>query len=295
MKHTSKHPDVNAFFDPATNTVSYVVSDPATKRAAVIDSVMDYDPHGAHISFESADRIIAYVTSQKLDVEWILETHAHADHLSAAPYLQQKIGGKIGIGKEILTVQGTFGKIFNAGTEFQRDGSQFDHLFEDGDTFTIGTLSARVLHTPGHTPADITYVIGDAAFVGDTIFMEDYGTARCDFPGGSPDVLYHSVQKIFMLPDDTRVFVGHDYLPPERMEYRWETTIGKERAHNVHIHDGVTQNEFAQKRSSRDATLGMPRLIIPSIQVNIRAGNLPASEDNGVAYLKVPINLFGGK
>ncbi len=286
-------PTVNAFFDSATNTISYVVTDPATKRAAVIDSVMDYEPHGAKVSFESADRLAVFIQAQGLTLEWILETHAHADHLSAAPYLQQKLGGKIGIGKKILTVQDVFGKVFNAGTEFQRDGSQFDHLFDDGDTFTIGNLPVRVMHTPGHTPADVTYVVGDAAFVGDTVFMEDYGTARCDFPGGSPEALYRSVQKLFTLSDDMRVFVGHDYLPPGRTEYRWETTIGEERAHNVQIREGVALEQFVQARSARDATLGMPRLIIPSIQVNMSAGRLPAAEENGTTYLKIPINSFG--
>lgn len=292
-KITSHVPVVDAFFDKATNTVSYVVSDPETKHAAVIDSVMDYEPNGAAISFDSADRLIAFIREKGFELEWVLETHAHADHLSAAPYIQQKLGGKIGIGKEIITVQNVFGKVFNAGTEFQRDGSQFDRLFDDGDTFTIGNLSVRVIHTPGHTPADVTYVIGDTAFVGDTVFMPDYGTARCDFPGGSPEAMYRSVQKLFTLPDETRVFVGHDYLPPGRTEYKWETTIGEEKVHNVQVREGVNVEQFSKTRTARDATLGMPRLIIPSIQVNIRAGRLPETEENGTTYLKVPLNRFG--
>lgn len=290
------HPDVETFFDLATNTATHVVIDPATKQCAVIDSVMDYEPNGATISFESADKIIAFIQERGLIVQWVLETHAHADHLSAAPYIQGKLGGKLGIGKHIVTVQEVFGKIFNAGTEFERDGSQFDALWEDGDTFALGSLSVRVMHTPGHTPADVTYVIGDAAFVGDTLFMEDYGTARVDFPGGSAEDMYRSIQKLYELPDDTRVFVGHDYLPKGgRTEYRFETTIGAEKAHNVQVKAGVPLDEFAEKRNARDKTLGMPRLIIPSIQVNIRAGQLPGAEENGTTYLKVPINTFGKK
>jgi glyoxylase-like metal-dependent hydrolase (beta-lactamase superfamily II) len=292
-KNQSAHrPDVHTFFDLATHTASHVVIDPSTKKCAVIDSVMDYEPHGAKISFDSADGIIAFIRERGLSLEWVLETHAHADHLSAAPYIQRELGGKIGIGREIITVQNVFGKIFNEGTEFQRDGSQFDRLFNDGDVFSIGTLPVRVIHTPGHTPADVTYVVGDAAFVGDTVFMQDYGTARCDFPGGSPEDMYRSIQKLFTLPDETRVFVGHDYLPAGREEYKWETTIGEEKKHNVQVREGVSADEFAQKRNARDATLGMPRLIIPSLQVNIRAGNMPESEENGTTYLKVPINKF---
>jgi glyoxylase-like metal-dependent hydrolase (beta-lactamase superfamily II) len=290
------HPDVETFFDLATNTATHVVTDPATKQCAVIDSVMDYEPDGAAISFESADTIIAFIQERDLIVQWVLETHAHADHLSAAPYIQKKLGGKLGIGKHIVTVQEVFGKIFNAGTEFERDGSQFDALWDDGDTFALGSLSVRVIHTPGHTPADVTYVIGDAAFVGDTLFIEDYGTARVDFPGGSAEDMYRSIQRLYELPDDTRVFVGHDYLPKGgRTEYRFETTIGAEKAHNVQVKAGVPLDEFAAKRNARDKTLGMPRLIIPSIQVNIRGGELPPAEENGTTYLKVPINTFGKK
>ncbi|MCE9541430.1 MBL fold metallo-hydrolase [Candidatus Kaiserbacteria bacterium] len=292
---SQNNPEVHAFFDRATNTASYVVVDPNTKACAVIDSVMDYEPNGAAISFESADRIIAFIREHSLTPKWVLETHAHADHLSAAPYIQRELGGKIGIGKEIVTVQNVFGKVFNAGTEFQRDGSQFDRLFEDGDEFTLGALAVKVIHTPGHTPADVTYLIGDAAFVGDTLFMQDYGTARCDFPGGSADDMYRSIQKLFTLPDETRVFVGHDYLPVGRTEYRWETTIGEEKRGNIQVREGVSSEEFAKKRNERDATLGMPRLIIPSIQVNIQAGKLPEPEANGTTYLKVPLNSFGKK
>lgn len=296
MEHSTEKPDVHAFFDLATNTASYVVIDPRAKQCAVIDSVMDYEPNGAAISFESADRIIAFIKERGLALEWVLETHAHADHLSAAPYIQGKLGGKIAIGSEIITVQNVFGKVFNAGTEFQRDGSQFDRLWNDGDVFQIGSIPARVMHTPGHTPADVTYLIGDAAFVGDTLFMEDYGTARVDFPGGSAEDMYRSIQKLYTLPDETRVFVGHDYLPKDgRAEYKWETTIGAEKAHNVQVSQGVALEEFAEKRNARDKMLGMPRLIIPSIQVNIRAGELPAAEDNGTTYLKVPLNRFGKK
>jgi glyoxylase-like metal-dependent hydrolase (beta-lactamase superfamily II) len=292
---TVHKPEVHAFFDLATNTASYVVIDPSTKKCAIVDSVMDYEPNGAAISFESADRIMDFVKDRGLSLEWILETHAHADHLSAAPYIQKTMGGKIGIGKNIMVVQEVFGKVFNAGTEFQRDGSQFDRLFDDGDTFMLGGLTVSVMHTPGHTPADVTYLIADAAFVGDTLFMQDYGTARCDFPGGSAEDMYRSIQKLFTLPDSTRVFVGHDYLPAGRDEYKWETMIGEERAHNVQVREGVTAEEFAKRRNERDATLGMPRLIIPSIQVNIRAGNMPAEEENGTTYLKVPVNTFGKK
>jgi glyoxylase-like metal-dependent hydrolase (beta-lactamase superfamily II) len=297
MKNTPNalKPDVHAFFDLATNTASYIVIDPSTKKCAVIDSVMDYEPNGAKISYESADRLISFIREKGLTIEWVLETHAHADHLSAAPYIQRELGGKIGIGKEIITVQNVFGKVFNAGTEFERDGSQFDALWDDGSAFTIGTLPVRVIHTPGHTPADVTYVVGDAAFVGDTLFIEDYGTARVDFPGGSAEDMYRSIQKLFALPDATRVFVGHDYLPAGRTEYRWETTIGEEKRGNVQVREGVSAEEFAERRNARDATLGMPRLIIPSIQVNIRAGKLPEPEDNGTAYLRVPINTFGRK
>jgi glyoxylase-like metal-dependent hydrolase (beta-lactamase superfamily II) len=283
-------PDVKAFFDEATNTISYVVREPQGHACAIVDSVLDYDPASGRTDTSSADAIIAWVKAEGLTVAWILESHVHADHLSAAPYLQQHLGGKIGIGSNITIVQNTFGKIFNEGTEFQRDGSQFDALFAEGDTFHIGQLRAEVLHTPGHTPACLTYVIGDAAFVGDTLFMPDFGTARCDFPGGSAEDLYHSIQKILSLPDDTRIFVGHDYKAPGRDDYAWETTVGEQKAMNIHVGAGKPLEDFVSMRQTRDAQLGMPRLILPSLQTNMRAGNLPEPEDNGARYFKVPIN-----
>lgn len=288
----SERPDVKAFFDEDTFTVSYVVTDPATRRCAVVDSVLDYEPESGRTSYRSADAIVAYVRAHGLTVEWLIETHVHADHLSAAPYIKDKLGGRLGIGENITVVQDVFGKIFNAGTEFQRDGRQFDHLFKDGEEFTVGTLPAHAIHTPGHTPACMTWVIGDAAFVGDTLFMPDFGTARCDFPGGDARQLYRSIQKIFALPDETRLFMCHDYKAPGRDEYRWETTVGEEKRHNVHVHEGVSEDEFVAMRTARDKTLGMPRLIIPSVQVNMRAGELPPPEDNGTRYLKVPLNVF---
>ncbi len=281
---------VRAFFDEATFTVSYVVHDPATSRAAIIDSVLDYDPASGRTSFQSADAILAYVQQENLTVDWLLETHAHADHLSAAPYLQAKLGGKLAIGAEIVTVQAIFGKLFNAGTEFARDGSDFDRLFKDGDQFQIGTLPAMALHVPGHTPADLAYVIGDAVFCGDTLFMPDYGTARADFPGGDARQLFRSIRRLLSLPAATRVFLCHDYKAPGRDSYAWETSIGAERAANVHVHDGVTEDEFVAMREARDATLGMPRLIMPSVQVNMRGGHLPPPEDNGIRYLKIPLD-----
>lgn len=283
-------PVIKAFFDLPTNTVTYVVHDKETKCAAVIDSVFDFDPASGRTSFDSADEVIAYVKDQGLTVQWLLETHAHADHLSAAPYLQEKLGGKIAIGEHIVTVQDVFGKLFNAGTEFQRDGSDFDHLFADGDTFKIGNLDVTVMHVPGHTPADIAYVIGDAVFVGDTMFMPDYGSARADFPGGDARKLYQSMRRLLSLPDTTRLFMCHDYLPAGRTEYVWETTVADERKGNIHAHDGVSEDEFVKMRTERDKTLDMPRLILPSVQVNMRAGHLPPEEDNGVRYLKVPLN-----
>ena len=286
-------PKVTAFFDPATNTVSYVVQDPNGSSAAIIDSVLDFDYASGRTDTSSADRIIAYTQEHGLRIDWILETHVHADHLSAAPYLQERVGGKIGIGTEITTVQNTFGKVFNEGTEFQRDGSQFDALFKEGDIFQIGQLRGEVLHTPGHTPACLTYVIGDAAFVGDTLFMPDYGTARCDFPGGSAAVLYDSVQKILSLPDTTRIFVGHDYLPKGRDSFAWETTVAEQKASNVHVGGGTTREDFVAMREARDATLAMPKLIIPSLQVNMRAGNMPEPDTDGDVYLKVPVNKLG--
>ncbi len=283
-------PAVTAFFDQATNTLTYVVADPGSTACAVIDSVLDFDPASGRTDTRSALAVAAFVQDRGLTVEWLLETHVHADHLSAAPFLQDRLGGRIGIGRNITVVQNTFGKVFNEGTAFQRDGSQFDRLFDDGDSFTIGTLPARVMHTPGHTPACLTYVIGDAAFVGDTLFMPDFGTARCDFPGGSAEQMWDSVQRILALPDDTRIFVGHDYKAPGREQYAWETTVGAQRALNVHVGAGKSRADFVALRQARDATLGMPRLIIPALQVNIRAGHLPEPEDNGQRYLKVPIN-----
>ena len=287
---TSVKPDVTAFFDEATNTVTFVVKDPGSTACAIVDSVLDFDYASGRTDTASADKVIAHVRKQGLDVEWVLETHVHADHLSAAPYIQERVGGKIGIGANITVVQDTFGKVFNEGTEFQRDGSQFDRLFREGDTFRIGALEGRVLHTPGHTPACLTYVIGDAAFVGDTLFMPDFGTARCDFPGGSAGMLYNSIQKILSLPDDTRIFVGHDYKAPGRDDYAWETTVAEEKARNIHIGGGKSAEEFVAMREARDKTLAMPRLIIPSLQVNMRAGQMPPAEEDGQTYLKVPVN-----
>jgi glyoxylase-like metal-dependent hydrolase (beta-lactamase superfamily II) len=284
---------VEAFFDPATFTYSYVVSDPATRQCALIDSVLDYDPASGRTSYQSADRLIAHVSQEGLSVQWILETHVHADHLSAAPYLRQQLGGSLGIGDQIKVVQDTFGKLFNAGPDFPTDGSQFDHLFHDGDEFMLGTIKAHAIHTPGHTPACMTYVIGDAAFVGDTLFMPDYGTARCDFPGGDAHTLYRSIHdKLFQLPDETRVFLCHDYKAPGREDYRYETTIGAERAGNVHIHAAISEEQFVTMRQTRDATLGMPTLILPSVQVNMRAGELPPAENNGTRYLKIPLDVL---
>ncbi len=287
---TLRAPQVKAFFDEPTFTVSYVVSDTATRKAVVIDSVWNFDHASGRTSFESADAIIAYVEQEGLSIEWILETHAHADHLSAAPYLQQKLGGKLAIGREIVTVQGVFGKIFNEGTELARDGSQFDRLLDDGDVLMIGDIPLLALHVPGHTPADMAYVVGDALFTGDTMFMPDYGSARADFPGGDARHLYRSVRRLMQLPDATRVFLCHDYKAPNRDDYVWETTMLAERTGNVHIHEGVTEDQFVEMRTQRDATLSMPKLILPALQVNIRAGHLPDPEDNGVRYLKLPLD-----
>jgi len=284
----SVRPEVKGFFDPQTNTISYVVKDPNSKACAVVDSVMDIDYAAGRITFEHADEIIDYVRQNDLEVEWLIETHVHADHLSAAPYIQEKLGGKIGIGDKITVVQETFGKVFNEGTEFQRDGSQFDRLFSEGDTYEIGTMSAFVMHTPGHTPACMTHVIGDAAFVGDTLFMPDGGSARADFPGGDAGTLYDSIQKLLALPDDMRLFMCHDYAPGGR-EIKWETTVGEEKAHNIHVGGGKTKEEFVKFRTERDAQLAMPRLIIPSLQVNMRAGDVPTDE-HGDKMLKVPVN-----
>jgi glyoxylase-like metal-dependent hydrolase (beta-lactamase superfamily II) len=291
--NSQQRPHVQPFFDPASNTYSYVVSDPGTRRAAVLDSVLDFDSASGSTGHESADRIIAHVRENDLQVDWIIDTHVHADHLSAAPYLKQQLGGKLGIGEHIRTVQDVFGKVFNAGTEFARDGSQFDHLFTDGETYRVGDIEAVALHTPGHTPACMTHVIGDAAFVGDTLFMPDYGTARCDFPGGDAHALYRSIQRLFELPDETRVFMCHDYLPAGRSELAYETTIGAEKRENIHVHEGVEEAAFVAMREKRDAGLSMPRLILPSVQVNMRAGAFPPAEDNGVRYLKLPVDQFG--
>ena len=283
-------PEIAAFFDAATFTVTYVVHDPASGDAAIVDSVLDFDSSSGRTGTTSADAVIDYVTSHNLKVMWLLETHAHADHLSAAPYLQQKLGGKIAIGEHITTVQQVFGKLFNAGTEFERDGSQFDALFKDGDTFTIGNLPVTVMHVPGHTPACLAYVVGEAVFVGDTMFMPDYGTARADFPGGDARALFRSLRRILALPPETRLFMCHDYLPKGRSEYVWETTVAAEREGNIHAHAGITEDEFVAMREARDATLDMPRLILPSVQVNMRAGHLPPPDDNGITYLKLPVN-----
>ena len=285
------HPEVAAFFDPATNTISYVVRDPDSQSCAVVDSVMDFDYASGRISFEHADAIVAFIRDKGWQVEWLIETHAHADHLSAAPYIQRQLGGKLGIGGNIRLVQETFGKIFNEGTEFQRDGSQFDRLFKDGDSYTIGTMTAYAMDTPGHTPACMTHVIGDAAFVGDTLFMPDGGSARADFPGGDAATLYRSTRRILSLRDETRLFMCHDYGPNGR-EVRWETTVGDEREHNIHVRDGITEAEFVAMREARDRTLSMPALIIPSLQVNIRAGALPPKDQDGKTFLKLPINAL---
>ena len=283
-------PSIAGFFDEATNTVSYVVHDPKTSEASIIDSVLDFEAASGRTSNGSADRIIEYVTSNNLKVTWLIETHAHADHISAAPYLQERLGGKLAIGRDIIRVQEVFGKLFNAGTDFERDGSQFDKLFEDGETFKIGELEGIALHVPGHTPADMAFIIGDAAFVGDTIFMPDFGTARADFPGGDAHQLYRSIRRLLSLPDETRLFLCHDYKAPGRDEYAWETTVKQQREENVHVKDGVSEEDFVEMRTGRDKTLAMPKLIMPSVQVNIRGGRLPEPEDNGVSYIKIPVN-----
>ena len=286
---TSVQPVVEAFFDADTNTISYVVKDPTSNACAVIDSVMDIDYAAGRISYDHADQIIKYIEDNGLKLEWLIETHVHADHLSAAPYIQEKLGGKIGIGEHITTVQETFGKIFNEGTEFQRDGSQFDALFKDGDTYEIGNMTATAIHTPGHTPACMTHVVGDAGFVGDTLFMPDGGSARADFPGGDAGVLYESIQKVLALPDETRLFMCHDYGPNGR-DIQWETSVKEEKEHNIHVGGGKTKEEFVKFRTERDAQLAMPRLIIPSLQVNMRAGDMPPADEQGDVFFKVPVN-----
>jgi glyoxylase-like metal-dependent hydrolase (beta-lactamase superfamily II) len=287
----SSRATLQSFFDPATWTVSYVVWDPATRCAAVIDPVLDFDFKSGHTSTRSADAVLAYVQAQGLSVQWILETHAHADHLSGARYLQQRLGGKIGIGEHIREVQATFQKLYNLERGFLPDGSQFDHLFRDGEAFAIGSLQATALHVPGHTPADLAYRLDDAVFVGDTLFMPDVGTARADFPGGDARALYRSIRRLLALPPATRVFVCHDY-PPQGRAPAWETTVAEQREHNIHVHDGVDEAAFVALREARDATLDVPTLILPSIQVNVRAGQLPPAEDNGVAYLRIPLNAL---
>lgn len=283
---------VRTFFDEATYTASHVVSDRETRHGAVIDCVLDFDAAAGRISTTSADSIVAYAKDHDLTIDWLLETHAHADHLSAAPYIQQKLGGKIAIGHEILTVQNEFGKIFNFGTEFARDGSEFDRLFADGDQFSIGGMPAIALHVPGHTPADMAYVIGGSAFTGDTLFMPDYGTARADFPGGDAGQLYRSIRRLLSLPDETHLFLCHDYKAPGRDTFVWETTVGAERGGNVHVREGVAEADFVAMRTARDATLAMPALLLPSVQLNIRAGHLPPPEANGQRYLKLPLNVL---
>ncbi|SFK26943.1 Glyoxylase, beta-lactamase superfamily II [Pseudovibrio ascidiaceicola] len=284
--------EIKDFFDPVSNTITYVVTDPETKACAVIDSVMDIDYPAGRVSFEHADEIIAYIRENDLKLEWLLETHVHADHLSAAPYIQDKLGGKIGIGEQVTVVQGVFGKVFNAGTEFARDGSQFDKLFQDGDTYQIGNLKCFAMHTPGHTPACMVHVVGDAAFVGDTLFMPDSGTARADFPGGDASLLYASIHKVLSLPDEMRLFMCHDYGANGR-EILFETTVAAEKAENIHVGNSTSREKFVEMREARDATLDVPNLIVPSIQVNMRAGRLPEAEnETGQTYLKVPVNVL---
>ncbi len=285
-------PVIEAFFDAASHTISYVVSEPNGKHCAIIDPVLNYDPASGCTSTESSDKLVEYVRNQNLSVQWILETHVHADHLTAAPYLAETLGGKVAIGSRITEVQSAFKNLFNAGPEFATDGSQFDHLFEDEECFQIGDLCAKVLFTPGHTPACSTYVIGDAAFVGDTLFMPDFGTARTDFPGGDADALYRSIQRVLALPDETRLFMCHDYLPSGRDHYQWETTVADERNHNIHFGGGVTQRDFVAIRKKRDDDSTVPKLLLPSVQVNMRAGRLPVAEGNGIVYLKIPLDVL---
>lgn len=285
-------PHVEAFFDPTTFTYSYVVSDPSTGHCALIDPVLDYDPASGRTRHDSAEPLLAYVKAQGLQVQWLLETHVHADHLSAAPWLKAQLGGQLGIGAQVVQVQKTFAALFNAEAEFIPDGRQFDHLFQDDEVFQIGNLEARALATPGHTPACMTYLIGDAAFVGDTLFMPDYGTARCDFPGGDARTLYRSIQRLFTLPEETRLFLCHDYKAPGREEYQGQTSVADEKAKNLHVHQGVSEEDFVAMRTARDATLKMPALILPSVQVNMRAGQLPPAESNGQVYLKIPVNVL---
>ena len=285
-------PEIKAFFDHPTNTISYVVADPETKSCAVIDSLLDFDQASGRTKTDSADKMIAYVREQGLTCEWIIDTHVHADHLTAAPYIKSKLGGKTAIGDKISVVQKVFGEIFNEGQTFHTDGSQFDHLFKDGETYKVGNIEGRAIHTPGHTPACMSHLIGDALFVGDTIFMPDFGTARCDFPGGDAGTLFDSIQKLFSLPDETRMFLCHDYKAPGRDEFVWETTVGEQKRENIHIKTGTSREAFIKMRNERDATLEMPKLILPSVQINMRAGNMPEPEDNGQRYMKIPINAL---
>lgn len=285
-------PDVKEFFDETTNTYSYVVTDPETKICAVVDSLLDFDQASGRTSTESVDRLIAWVKEQGLTVDWIIDTHVHADHLTAAPYVKAQLGGRTAIGDQISVVQKVFKAIFNEGQKFHTDGSQFDHLFADGETYKIGNIEAKAIHTPGHTPACMSHLIGDALFVGDTIFMPDFGTARCDFPGGDAGTLYDSIQKLFALPDETRVFLCHDYKAKGRDHYVFETTIAEEKCCNIHVKTGTSRDDFIEMRTARDATLDMPKLILPSVQINMRAGNLPEPEDNGQRYMKLPINAL---
>ncbi len=285
-------PDVKAFFDEDTFTVTYVVTDPSSKSCAIIDPVLDFDQASGRTSTGSADQVLAFIKSGNLKVLWILETHAHADHLSAAAYLKSKTGGRTGTGRLITGVQSTFKQLFNLGDEFEADGQQFDCLLDEGELLELGSMEIRVMHTPGHTPSCVTFVIGNAVFVGDTLFMPDYGTARADFPGGDASALYRSIQRIFELPAETRLFLCHDYKAPDRDEYVWETTVAEQSANNIHIHKGINEQEFVEFRKKRDAGLGMPKLILPSIQVNIRAGEMPPADDNGVVYLRLPVDAL---
>jgi len=285
-------PDVAGFFDPPTNTISYIVTDPETKRCAVIDSLLDFDQASGRTKTDSADKLVKFIRENDLICEWIIDTHVHADHLTAAPYIREQLGGRTAIGDKIPVVQQVFGEVFNEGQSFHTDGSQFDHLFKPGESYRVGNIEARALPTPGHTPACMTHLIGDAMFVGDTLFMPDYGTARCDFPGGNAGILYNSIQMLFDFPDDTRMFLCHDYKAPGRDEYVWETTIGEQKRSNIHFKDDTSRDAFIKMRNERDATLAMPKLILPSVQVNMRAGDMPPPEDNGIRYMKIPIDAL---
>ncbi len=290
MKSVSGAPDVSGFFDDATNTISYVVADPATNACAIIDSLLDYDQASGRTSTASAEKLIEFVSARSLSVEWIIDTHVHADHLTAAPFLREKLGGRTAIGERIADVQKVFAEIFNEGQSFHTDGSQFDHLFKDGETYELGSIKAIALHTPGHTPACMSHLIGDALFVGDTVFMPDFGTARCDFPGGDAGQLYDSIQTLFALPDETRMFLCHDYKAPGRNEFVWETSVGAQKRENIHVGGGVARDDFIKMRTARDATLSMPQLILPAVQINMRAGEMPPPEEGGKRFIKIPIN-----